>query len=206
MSNVAAGVVVVRRPVPARSAVLEASLLASILVCLAGCVTVDATLKADGSGKLQMTYPLSPTGTENLEKRRFTSPHVTVESLKFQADRTAVVSVTFDDATQLSSAEGFSNVTVTRGREGDDEHLTLKLTNAKPVALDDDGRPGPKITLTLPGKVHEANRDAKIEEDRVTWSFSFAAWAKQASIDLTVRYAAPPASDKGGPKDAAAPE
>lgn len=180
-----------RRPRPSRWFVCNASLLTSVVVCLAGCV-VDATLKADGSGKLELAYPIQPNTTEALEKRRFTSDHVTVESLKFNADQSAVVKVSFDDATKLSTVEGLKTVNVARTREGAEEHLTVKVTNLAHGVVKDEGKPGVKITLTLPGKVLEANRNATIAEDRVTWDFSFAEWVRDPVVEMTARYAAPP--------------
>ena len=56
-------------------------LLVASLVALSACVTVEGTLKADGSGTLQITYPVIPTTTERLERRRLSSPHVTLDSL-----------------------------------------------------------------------------------------------------------------------------
>jgi hypothetical protein len=176
--------------------VRRASLLASMVTCLAGCV-VDATLKADGSGKLEMTYPLQATSTEALEKRRFTSDHVKVESLKINTDQTAVLNATFDDATKLSTAEGFKTVSVTRTREGSEERLTVKITNPVHAVVKDEGKPGMKISLALPGKVLETNHNGTIAEDRVTWSFTLAEWVKDEVVEMTVRYAAPP-SDKAG--------
>ena len=172
-------------------------LLAAVVVCLAGC-DIDGTLKADGSGKVEMTYLTQPNTTEVLERRRFTSDHVTVDSIKLNADRTATVRAGFDDVTRLSTAEGFKTVSVTRTREGGNERLTVKVTNKLHGAVkEDSSKPGTKISLALPGNVLEANRAATIAENRVTWSFTFAEWLKDEIVELTVRYAAPPADQAG---------
>jgi len=183
--------------------VLEASVLAPLVACVLGCLTVDATLKADGSGSFEMTYKTPPNTTVDLEKRRFASEHVTVDSLTLTTSTSANLKVHFDDVTKLSSAEALKNVTVTRVRDGDDWRLTITIVNPLPAVVPDD-QPGPKITLHLPGTVREANRDAKVAGDAVTWSFRFAEWIKEKSISLTVRHAATgdaPEAGKTAPKD-----
>jgi len=159
-----------------------------LLSCLGGCVTVDGTLKADGSGRLEMTYQLEPKTTEEAEKKRFSSAHVKVESLVLLDDKTGKAVVTFDDVTKLSTAEQFKAVEITRTHEGADERLSIKITNPKPVITKADGRPGPKFTITLPGTVREANHSAKVEESRVIWTFTLAEWVKPPVTELSVRY------------------
>jgi len=155
-----------------------------------GCVTVDGTLEANGSGKFTMTYRCPRNTTEATERGHWTSAHVHVELLQVQTDR-ATVSATFDDVTKLSSADGFSAVTVTRSRDGDDEQLrfVIKNANASPDVRDE-GRTGPRIALTLPGAVAEANRKGEISGNRVVWQLSFVEYMRSPQTELTVRYRA----------------
>jgi len=172
----------------ARSGVAFAWLLA-----LAGCVTVDATLEASGAARVRMAYHAVPDATEALERQRFTSAHVTVESFTLAPGGAVTVVARVDDAANLPTAAAFRDATVKRERKGDEETLTVHLVNRTPLELKDAGKPGPKITLTLPGKVLEANENATVSDNVVTWTYGLAAYVKRASIDFVVRYAAAPA-------------
>src|SRR5579884_4033825 len=85
-----------------------------LLLCLlvAGCVTVDATLKADGSGTITYTYNREKNTTVAAEKARFASPHLTIESLTL-GEKTVTLKAKFDDVTKLDTAEGFKLATIT---------------------------------------------------------------------------------------------
>lgn len=161
--------------------------LSCLLATLASCITLDGTLRADGSGTLEIVYRVLPTSTERIERRRFTSPDVTLESLKVNDDSTAVARLAFEDPAKLSTLEMLRSLKVVRQREGDEERLTITVTNTT-KAIQDEGKPGPRIHLTLPGKVLEANRNATIEATRVTWRFGLAEFINQKTVDLTARY------------------
>jgi len=162
--------------------------LCSLLVLLCGCVTVDATLRSDGSGVLELTYQTSLDATEFLERRRFSSPHVRVDAVNIHEDQRTVLRATVDDVTRLSTAPGFALVTVDRAPEGDDEWLTVTLTNpGAPRRLPDQG-PWLTIRLTLPGRVREANRHAEIAGSRVTWVLSEGAFLAAPATVFRVRF------------------
>ena len=93
-----------------------------------------------------------------------------------------------DDFKTVQGKE-YKNVTVSRAHEDNEQHLTITIKNPNPKEIKEDDKPGPKITVRLPGKVREANRKAQVADDRVTWSFSLAEYMKSPSVDLTVRYA-----------------
>jgi hypothetical protein len=170
------------------------ALLALAVMLCAGCVTVDGTLQADGSGTLEVTYRIPPNTTEAAERARFTSPHVTVKSVVMQPDR-ATVKVAFDDATKLATADVFKTLDVTRTRTGDEEELRVIITNRNPVPqVRDEGREGPRITLELPGPVKEANRKAEVSGNRVVWRIPFVDYVRNPTTDLLVRYALASAS------------
>ncbi len=174
---------------------------------LVGCLTADGVVKPDGSGTLEMTYPLPAGAREAKEKTRHSSSNVTVESLVFNSDKkTATIKLTLDDVTKLSTAEAFNNVAVTRTKDGTDERLKIVITNPKPLVLKDDGQAGPKFTITFPGAVKEANSGGKVTDNKVVWAFGMPAFAKEKSIELSARYsAAAPAKDAAAPvKDAPA--
>src|SRR5262245_58567264 len=169
-----------------------------LLACLAlsGCLTFDGVLKPDGSGTVDMTYTL-PQGTDEAkEKASHSSDHVTLESFTMSDDKkSATAKLKVDDVTKLSTAEAFKDVVVKRTNEGSDEILSITINNPKPLNIADKSKPGPKINLTLPGAVREANRDGKVSDNKVSWSFTLADFAKEKSLELTVRYAAAEAKD-----------
>jgi hypothetical protein len=174
---------------------MRRSLCVALVAALAGasgCV-IDLKLRPDGWCKLRMVYPLITTTTVALEKRRFNSPHVRVASLVLRDDRTAVVKAAVDDVTKLYTTQVFRNVVVNRTTEDGDERLTATFTNPMPREVKDEGKPGPQIDLTLPGAVHEANWNATVTDRHVRWSFSLPEFLKHPRIDLSVRYARPPA-------------
>lgn len=179
-------------PRPRRPRLRLPLLLASVAVTLAACVTVDGTLRADGSGTLEMVYRVPPNSTETLEKRRFASPRVTLESLRIREDGTARVELAFTDPAALSTLEIFRSLAISRERDGDEERLTIVVTNSDGRNVKDEGKPGPRIHVTLPGTVLEANRNAVVEGSSVTWSFGLVEFLRQKTVDLTARYQLPP--------------
>src|SRR2546422_2882016 len=123
---------------------------------LAGCFTVDATLRADGSGTIEMAYIPARHATIESETARFSSAHVKVQEV-VPREVGAFLRASFDDVTKLGTAEGFSVVSVTRDRKRDQERLRVVLRNATPKEITEEKRPGPRITITLPGRVLVAN-------------------------------------------------
>src|SRR5207244_1412396 len=164
---------------------------ACALAAVSSCVTVEGTLKADGSGTLEIVYPVMPTTTERLEKRRLTSPQVTLDSLSIREDGMATAKLSFDDPAKLTTVDMFRTVRIDRHREGEEERITITLTNAINKEVKEEGKPGPKFTFHLPGKVLEANRNATIDGNTVTWRFTLAELLNQKPVDLTMRYQVP---------------
>jgi hypothetical protein len=165
-----------------------------LLLCLllaAGCVTVDATLKADGSGTITYTYARDKNATEAGEKARFASPHLTIESLTL-GDKTATLKAKFDDVTKLDTAEAFNRATVTRTHKDGEDVLAVTLANPKPIADPKlaSGVPDLVFSVTLPGKVIEATPAATVAGNRVTWKIKAADYARAPKTELSVRYAA----------------
>jgi hypothetical protein len=169
---------------------LGPALLAAIAMALAGCVTIDGTLEADGSGTVEVTYPVTPNSSESREKNRFAAPHVAIESLAFHDDGTATARLTFDDPAKLSAVELFRSAAISRRREGDEERLLIAITS-KVTTIKDEAKPGPRITITLPGPVLEANHNATIDGNRLTWRFGLAEFLRERTIELTARYPVP---------------
>ena len=161
-----------------------------LLTALAGCVSIDGVLKPDGSGTLEVVYGVLPTSTEGLERRRFASPSVTLESLKLNGDGTATAKLSFDDPAKLSTLEMFRSVKITRQREKDEERVTITVKN-QGTPVKDEGKPGPRIHLTLPGKVLQANRGATVDGNSVTWRFGLAEFVNQREVEITARYLVP---------------
>jgi hypothetical protein len=168
--------------------------LLSLCLLLPGCVVFDGVLNADGSGTLEMTYAPQAGATQDSEKKRFSSSNVTVESVSLTPDRKKVtIRAKVDDVTKIATAEGFKNVEVARTKEGADEKLVIKVKNEKTYDLKDNKDPGPRFTITFPGAVKRANRNAKIEGSKVTWTFGLAEYAKASMTDLEAVYT--PAGD-----------
>ena len=167
-----------------RNALLTA---AALLLPLVAACDIDARLAEDGSGTLTMRYRVQPDATEFLEKRRFASPHVTVDSMKIEEDLTAEVRASFDDVTQIATASAFRGVTVVRTPDGDAEWVVVTLRHP--------AGPAPKgnvsiarFSFTFPGTVVEANRHAETAGCRATWTFSLADYLREPVIDLRARY------------------
>jgi hypothetical protein len=156
-------------------------------LALAGCVTVDGVLKADGSGALDVTYDTLPSSAAATEKQRFTSSQVKLESLTLTG-QTVHAKLSFDDPAKLSTLEYFQRVRIKRQRQADEERLVIMHRNRNPAAVKDQGKPGPRINLTLPGKVRSANRGATVDGNRVTWSIKLVDLLKEKTLVLKARY------------------
>jgi len=167
-------------------------LLAGLLLALTGCVAVDATLRIDGSAHVVMLYRTAPDATEFLERRRFTSPNVTIEWIKIFEDQTTAVRATIHDVARLGTSRGFEIVDVERVAKGRDEEITIRLKNPRPVAGDCPGGSPFAFTITLPGPVQSANHDAALLGSRVGWQVSRCEYARAAAVPLRVRYRPPP--------------
>jgi hypothetical protein len=177
---------------------IAGTLVVAALAALAGCVTVDSTLKADGSGTLTMKYALPKDATEASEKARFTSDAVTLESLDLAEDhKSGTVKVKFGDVTKLSTAKGFKDLTVTRTEADGTESLAIKIANPdklppeKAADLKKLSIPPMKITIALPGKALEAGDHGTTKDATVTWTIPVAEFAAHDSIDLSVKYELP---------------
>ena len=168
---------------------LRLAALAVLGPLLAGCFTVDALLRADGSGTVDLTYVPGKHATIDSETARFTSPHVKVLSVEPQPGG-ARVRAEFDDVTRLSTAEGFRVVTVVRRRRGPREALKLMIRNPEPKPFEDHGEPWPRIALTLPGPVVAATPHAEIAGARVTWRLPIAAYVSRPRTAVSVRWRA----------------
>jgi hypothetical protein len=160
----------------------------ALLLAFTGCFTADAKLEADGSGTIDLEYLPAQHATIESETARFSSPHVTVRELVPRAVG-AFLRATFDDVTKLSSAEGFSLVTVTRDRKHGEERLRIALRNPTPKEVTEEKHAGPHISVTLPGRVLAANHDAEMSGPRVSWRIPLRQYAARPLIVLSVRYA-----------------
>src|SRR5262249_61950651 len=119
----------------------------------------------------------------------------TLESLKVHEDGTATANLAFADPTELSTVEMFRAVSISRRREGNEERLAITITNEKVADVKDETRPGPRITITLPGAVLERNRNATIDGSKVTWRLGLAEFVREKTVELTARYRVPAGAD-----------
>ena len=168
-------------------------LLAAVAIAagLNGCFGVDATLREDGSGTFEILYvPGGADWTVESETTRWTSPHVTVTSLR-RREGGAVVTGAFDDATKLSSVPALRNLTVTELHRGDRTRLQVRLRNPDPRVVREDAADDPWLTFTLPGPVTWANGDGQVKGNRVEWVIPLVEWAKSRDLVLVVRWTTP---------------
>jgi hypothetical protein len=167
-----------------------------LLPLLGGCVTIEGRVAADGSGSFVMRYKVPSDATEFFERRQFSSPHVFVDSVKINENLDAEVRAHFDDVTQLPTAPGFHDLTVTRGTDPEAPSLTFVIHRIH-VGTADKNAPGPEITVTLPGAVREANHRADVSGNRVTWRLSLDEYMRDPETTVSVRWT-PPAPARAG--------
>src|SRR5581483_2256343 len=170
-----------RTATAARRAGVLGVVLGLFAIYLAGCFTADAKLEADGTGTVDLTYPVDPKAKPEAEKARWSSAHVTLKSFTPKSNNQAQVVVAFDDVTQLSSADGFANDVV---------KVVIKNPKPNPTAKDANG-PDPVLKVTFPGAVKEANRNGKVSGNTVTWSPPLLDMIREPALDFTARYPAP---------------
>lgn len=170
-------------------AIVRAAMLAALSAWLSGCLVGWGVLQPDGSGMLELTYTAGEQATEESEAMLFRSPHLTIQSLTIGQGRRAVVRLAFDDVTTLSTAAWFRGATITRSREGREERLHVVIDHER-WDVAEEGRPGPRISITLPGRIVEANEPAEVTRNRVVWSYTLAEFLAQTRIPLHVRYVA----------------
>lgn len=192
-------------PPPAPLRALSALALAVLATCLGGCLTADGTLEKDGTGTLALSFQAPERFNEEGVRGLLAAPGVTVASLAVAADRAVSAKLKVADVAAISKMPLLKNVTVTDVAEGDARVLTIKTTNPDKTEKDKT-KPGPKIRLTLPGKVLEASAPGKTDGNKVEWSFTLAEWFEQKTQTLRARYqaaaAGAPAADKEPQKPA----
>lgn len=165
------------------------------LVVLAGCLTADSTMKADGSGTMELTYPPPQGATKASETKRFTSDVVTADSVEITPDgKKSTVKLRFTDATKLSTAPALKNLSVTRTKGADTEKVTIVLKPEQVVPLKEGqlkDEPPLSIKVTMPGKITEANAKGTTNDASVTWKVPLADFVSHASTELTLTYELP---------------
>jgi hypothetical protein len=184
--------------------VLSASILAVVFSWIAGCITVDGTLRADGSGTMSLSYVAPPGSTETSQRELLKATGITIKSLTLGDDRKVSATLDVDNLAAISKTALFRSVTVGTSAEGDDQVLTIKMTG-QPKTLKDKTIPGPKIGVTLPGTVVEANENATVSGSHVEWSFPLADWISRPTWELKARYRPTKAGDAAGTGDKTAP-
>lgn len=184
-----------------RSRLRLAPILALLATCLAGCLTADGTLRADGTGKLTLTYKAAEAVTEASQRALMQAPGITIDSVSIK-DRTVSAALSVSDLAGIGKMPLLNNVVVTRAVEGDAGVLTIAVKNKQGQAPRDKSTPGPTIRLTLPGKVLEASEDGVVDGSTVRWSFPLANWLARLDWKLTVRYQ----TTKDAPADPPAPK
>ncbi len=165
------------------------------LVLLTGCLTADSTMKADGSGTLELTYTPPGGATNASETKRFTSETVTVDSATVSSDgKKSTVKVRFTDATKLSTAPALKNLDVKRTKGDGTEKVAIVIKPEKVLTLKEGqlkDEPPLSIKVTMPGKITEANAKGTTEGATVTWKVPLADFVTAASTELTLTYELP---------------
>jgi hypothetical protein len=173
------------------ASVLPALVLAAIVAGGVGCITADGTLEADGSATLSVSYGVPPGTTEVSQRYLLQAPGVTVESLTVAPDHHVSARLRLADVSALEKTIVFKDVKVRRRAEDKFGVLSIEITTLD-KKIDDRKLPGPKIGITLPGKVLEANEHAVVDGAHVQWDFQLADFLARKTWSLTARYEAPP--------------
>jgi hypothetical protein len=170
----------------------SALVLAVVVAGGVGCLTADGTLEADGSATLSLSYSVPPGTTEVSQRYVLQAPGVTVESLTVAPDHVVSARLKLADASALEKTVFFKNVKVRRSTDGKVSVLSIEITTVE-KKIDDKKLPGPKLGITLPGKVLEANEHAVVDGAHVQWNFQLADFLARKTWSLTARYEAPSA-------------
>jgi hypothetical protein len=184
--------------------VLSASILAVLVSWIAGCITIDGTLRADGTGTMSFSYVAPPGSSETSQRALLQATGITIQSLTLGDDRKLSATLAVDNLAAISKTALFRNVTVSTSAEGDDQVLTIKVVG-QPKSVRDKTIPGPKIGITLPGTVVEANENATVSGSHVEWSISLADWMSRAAWELKARYRPTKAGDAASADGKSAP-
>lgn len=184
------------RPQSTRPRALPALVLAILATCVGGCLTADGTLENDGTGTLMVSYQASPGVDEASQRALLTAPGVSVESLAVAADRTVSAKLKVTDLAGIGKTTLLKMATVTKTAEGDAQVLTIKITNAEKKSGVDSRLPGPKIRVTLPGPVIEANENATVDGTHVQWNPTLTDFLSRTSWELKARYRPAASEDK----------
>ncbi len=134
------------------------ALLTVALVVLSGCLTVDAALKADGTGTMTVAYEVPPGVTIDALRKFFEGPHVKVESAQLK-NQTAVLKLAFADVTKLNTSPFFAALTTTLTGDAGTKTLVAKLPIPRPPKKDQT----PKAT---PGKADQKAAPTKAAEQK----------------------------------------
>jgi len=174
---------------------VEATAFAVLLASLTGCFTVEARLDRNAAASMWLTYFAPRHATQESERERMSSPHVRVGTFRnvYQLVR---VDLAVDDVTRLATAPAFDGVAVTRTPSDGAERLDIRVPgpDAKQRALVQSAlvmaprSKGPRITLTLPGRVLDTSPGIHVRGNRIKWYMPLAAYRDSTSTALWVRY------------------
>jgi hypothetical protein len=164
----------------------------AIAVCGVGCLTADGVLDADGGGTLSVVYPVPAGSTEASQRSLLQAQGVTIESLTISPEHMVSAKLRVSDVSALGKTVMFKDVKVTRSTEGSAGVLTIDITPPpRPAKVPD--APGPKIGITLPGKVLEASDPGVVAGMHVQWDFSLSEFLSRKTWTLKARYEVPAA-------------
>jgi hypothetical protein len=167
---------------------LRAGAVLLLALGVTGCLTAEGTLSRDGTGTLTLSYKAYAGATEATERARLEAPGITIESLTIAPDRTVSAKVAVKDLAAIGKTRLLKDATVKTVPHGDESVLTITFVNPATRALGTKNLPGPKVRVTLPGPVVEANENAVVNGSTVAWSFSLADWVARPKWELTARY------------------
>lgn len=165
-----------------------------LVVAISGCL-VESALDAKGGGVLTLTHPVGKKEDMAPFQKRLESPAVKVTSAEFvdQGEKSqGVFKLQFDDVTKLSTAQFFSDLTVTRadGAKKGTTLLTAKIVHKVPQKMPDKAAEffgkQVKIAVTLPGAVVESN--GKVSGNTVTWTWGVSEFNDMPEVVMTATY------------------
>jgi hypothetical protein len=171
-------------------------LLVCVLMATGGCL-LESTLDAKGGGVMTFSYPLPKKEDFVSFQKQLQSPAVKLTSAEFVEGEKSHgnFKIQFDDVTQISTAQFFSDVTVTRadGPKKGTKSLTAKIKHKNPAkmpekVLEPYGKEV-KVVVTLPGTVVDSN--GKVSGgNTITWTWDTGEFNATPEVVMTATYQA----------------
>ena len=181
-----------------------------VLAVIGGCFTIDGTLKADGSGTLEIKLdPIVPTSERN-ERKLFTGPDTTLDEIEIGELRTGLgghkvpkwvrARLSFKDVTKLNRVKRLQGYKIALADAGEGKkRFSITVSRQKSAGGFTHEEPV-TIRLTFPGEIVESS--GRVEGKTVVWTYPAGEFFAKAKLELTATYqvAAAKPAEKAGEK------